>query len=274
MATLTMKQIMDIDGITNAERVFLNTVSFLSKKEGYCWASVPKLAELSKTSERTIQRYVKKLVKLGILVEEMVYGEKRTHIKGRKLFIVTPNKEVKPEAPTTKEVDSEQPTPVPTTPNYHIPEEQQLKQDQPQLNSLNHDDFVERFGNPSEKIIALEKLYGIYEFNTVLAGSLNTKIKTTVEAYFAGSLKKNRNRLNQGMHNMKTGANVRRREKTECGHFTRDEKGNLVGNYSYKPQSNNSSNESFDSNRINKMNETASKLGLPVFTIGTVGGIR
>ena len=271
MATLTMKQIMDIDGITNAERVFLNTVSFLSKKEGYCWASVPKLAELSKTSERTIQRYVKKLVKLGILVEEMVYGEKRTHIKGRKLFIVTPNKEVKPEAPTTKEVASEQP--VPATPNYHIPEEQQLKQDQPQLNSLNHDDFVERFGNPSEKIIALEKLYGIYEFNTVLAGSLNTDVRD-VEAYFIDSLKKNRNRLNQGMHNMKTGANVRRREKTECGHFTRDEKGNLVGNYSYKPQNNNSSNESFDSNRINKMNETASKLGLPVFTIGTVGGIR
>lgn len=239
MSTLTMNQIMNINGIENNERIILNTISFLSKKEGYCWAGVPKLAELSKVSERTVQRLVKKMVEKKILLEETIYGNHEKHIVGRKLTIIyKPNSNTKkneapeqePEQPNNEQPNQEQESnpnneqsnqgesnqdQQPETPvnpfEVGIPDEQKLE-DKPCLDFINHEKFVERFGNPSQTIIDLEKAYSIYEFNTVLAGSLNTDVRK-VEAYFADSLKKNRNKLNQYMHNMKSGANVVREEQ-------------------------------------------------------------
>lgn len=299
--------------LTPTEKVLVVAIQSLSKERGYCYATNTYLADSLGKDKTTISKSLTSLEDKGFINRFIVRDERKMVVERKvsltKKFLskfveelvntannisestkqkttkairvskkaidkakISLNK-IKKQQNKQEESNQDQQPETPVNPfEVGIPDEQKLE-DKPCLDFINHDLFVQRYGNPSEEIIALEKAYSIYEFNTVLAGSLNTDV-INVEAYFADSLKKNRNKLNQGMHNIKSGANVKRKEKTDCGHFTRDEKGNLVGNYSYEPQNNNSTNESFDSNRINKMNETASKLGLPTFIIGTVGGIR
>lgn len=236
MATLTMKQIMDIEGISNNQRIFLNTVSFLSKKEGYCWASVSKLSELSKFSESTVKRFVKQLVELGILIEETIYGKNRSHILGRKLFIVVGKKlESKQEQPKPKTTIEEKPKLEPNTeenkkPNYgeFIPQEQKIEKKEVNVSDevktalkcklgLEADEIIENLENKygsDEVVKAIDKAYYTSTKTKNLIGSTRYLLKM-----FANGLVEKNN-------------NVKRKEMIDGKNFSYDENGTLVCNYS------------------------------------------
>ncbi len=209
--------------LTNTQRILIKKIHLLSKNEGFCYASNKGLANMMAMSASGIAKVVTRLVELGFInrVITKENGNER-HITLTKKCIdmfkkvsetvknagnnIKPKNPPKPNTPNTPE------QPQQSDFTSGIPTDELLEQDQPCLDFINHDLFVKHYGNPSKKIIELEKAYGIYEFNTVLSGSLNTKVDN-IEAYFAGSLKNNRNKLNQGMHIIKSGANIKRREQ-------------------------------------------------------------
>lgn len=88
MSTLTLSKIKKIGCLSKGEQMFLDDIVFLSKQEGYCWASVSKLSERNEISERSVKRYVRKLVNLGLLTEKFIYGKNASHIIGRTLTVV------------------------------------------------------------------------------------------------------------------------------------------------------------------------------------------
>jgi len=81
--------IQDIDGISHTDIVLYANLYGLFQSKGYCWASNEYLSERLKVSERTLQRSLKNLQDLGLILIEFDDGNRRIFAT-RPVTVVTP----------------------------------------------------------------------------------------------------------------------------------------------------------------------------------------
>ena len=300
--------------LTPTEKVLVVAIQSLSKEKGYCYATNTYLADSLGKDKTTISKSMTSLEDKGFINRFIIRDERKMVVERKvsltKKFLSkfveelvnTTNDVVEfTKQKTTKVIrvskkaiykakislnkikqqqnkqeesnQDQQQHKAPVNPfEAGIPADELLNKDEVNVSDEVRIALKEKLNLNADKVIEeLEKEKGTYEvvacINHVYEYVVEKKQSISSTKYLVSTFK-------NGFSSKCGGHRVVRKEKTDCGHFTRDEKGNLVGNYSYEPKNNNSTNESFDSNRINKMNETASKLGLPTFVIGAVGGIR
>lgn len=70
--------------LSASEKLLYGEITALANKQGYCFATNSYFAELYKTTERTITRWISKLENKNYIKREMLYGNN----KERRLYIV------------------------------------------------------------------------------------------------------------------------------------------------------------------------------------------
>ena len=76
----------DEDLTANAKLLY-GEITALCNEKGYCWASNNYFAELYKTSNRTVSRWVSQLVDKGFIRIEIIYKKNTKEVQERRLYL-------------------------------------------------------------------------------------------------------------------------------------------------------------------------------------------
>ncbi|SCI10599.1 Uncharacterised protein [uncultured Clostridium sp.] len=75
------------EDLTPNAKLLYGEITALCNEKGYCWASNDYFAELYKTSNRTVSRWIQQLISKGHITSKLIYREGTKEVKERHLYI-------------------------------------------------------------------------------------------------------------------------------------------------------------------------------------------
>lgn len=75
------------EDLTPNAKLLYGEITALCNERGYCWASNDYFAELYKTSNRTISRWIQQLITNGYITSEMIYREGTKEVEKRYIYL-------------------------------------------------------------------------------------------------------------------------------------------------------------------------------------------